>query len=285
MKSKTVFYCTECGNEFPRWTGQCTACGSWNTVVEQPAVQKTGSKSEALKAGIRRIPKLLSELDSEEELRFSTGIDELDRVLGGGAVKGSLVLFGGAPGVGKSTLLLQICEHICETQSVLYVTGEESEHQLKMRAERLGVRNGTLLVLSETNMDDILSAIEDVKPDTLIIDSIQTLYSPELTSGAGSVAQVKECTNALMKIAKTYGVTVFVIGHVNKEGAIAGPKACCISRAFRPPITEYSIPQKTDSAQQTRSAFLKWTTLDFTAYLIPPKCCFSEGRKKPREPA
>ena len=131
MKSKTVFYCTECGNEFPRWTGQCTACGSWNTVVEQPAVQKTGSKSEALKPGIRRIPKLLSELDSEEELRFSTGIDELDRVLGGGAVKGSLVLFGGAPGVGKSTLLLQICEHICETQSVLYVTGEESEHQLK----------------------------------------------------------------------------------------------------------------------------------------------------------
>ena len=224
MKSKTVFYCTECGNEFPRWTGQCTACGSWNTVVEQPAVQKTGSKSEALKPGIRRIPKLLSELDSEEELRFSTGIDELDRVLGGGAVKGSLVLFGGAPGVGKSTLLLQICEHICETQSVLYVTGEESEHQLKMRAERLGVSNGTLLVLSETNMDDILSAIEDVKPDTLIIDSIQTLYSPELTSGAGSVAQVKECTNALMKIAKTYGVTVFVIGHVNKEGAIAGPK-------------------------------------------------------------
>lgn len=223
MKAKTMFYCTECGNEFPKWMGQCSACGSWNTIVEEPSQTGSTSKNNRRRASGNK-PKTLSELGNEVELRFTTGIDELDRVLGGGAVKGSLVLFGGAPGVGKSTLLLQICENICANQLVLYVTGEESEHQLKMRAERLGVKTGGLLVLSETNMEEILNAIEDTKPDVLIIDSIQTLYSPEVSSGAGSVAQVKECTNSLMRIAKITGITVFVIGHVNKEGAIAGPK-------------------------------------------------------------
>ena len=222
MKQKTTYYCTECGNEFPKWMGQCSSCGSWNTVIEAPA--ETKSTKNAVSRGIKRLPRTLAELDTAEEERFSSGIAELDRVLGGGCVKGSLVLFGGSPGIGKSTLLLQICEYICREQTVLYVTGEESERQLKMRAERLKVRTGNLFVLSETNMDDILDTLETAKPDMLIIDSIQTLYSPELNSSAGSVAQVKECTNALMKIAKTYGVTVFVIGHVNKEGAIAGPK-------------------------------------------------------------
>ncbi len=223
MKTKTMYYCTECGNEFPRWMGQCTACGRWNTIIEQP-VQKGNTSRDDRKKGAAGKPKHLSELDNDVELRFSTGMEELDRVLGGGAVKGSLVLFGGAPGVGKSTLLLQICEYICTNQLVLYVTGEESEHQLKLRAERLGVKAGSLLVLSETNMEEILSAVDEINPDMLIIDSIQTLYSPEVTSGAGSVAQVKECTNALMKVSKSMGITVFVIGHVNKEGAIAGPK-------------------------------------------------------------
>ena len=222
MKQKTTYYCTECGNEFPKWMGQCSSCGSWNTVIEAPA--ETKSTKNAVSRGIKRLPRTLAELDTAEEERFSSGIAELDRVLGGGCVKGSLVLFGGSPGIGKSTLLLQICEYICREQTVLYVTGEESERQLKMRAERLKVRTGNLFVLSETNMDDILDTLESAKPDMLIIDSIQTLYSPELNSSAGSVAQVKECTNSLMKIAKTYGVTVFVIGHVNKEGAIAGPK-------------------------------------------------------------
>lgn len=222
MKQKTTYYCTECGNEFPKWMGQCSSCGSWNTVIEAPAESK--SAKNAVSRGIKRLPRTLAELDTAEEERFSSGIAELDRVLGGGCVKGSLVLFGGSPGIGKSTLLLQICEYICREQTVLYVTGEESERQLKMRAERLKVRTGNLFVLSETNMDDILDTLESAKPDMLIIDSIQTLYSPDLNSSAGSVAQVKECTNQLMKIAKTYGVTVFVIGHVNKEGAIAGPK-------------------------------------------------------------
>ena len=224
MKSKTIFYCTECGNEYPKWMGQCPACGSWNKLVEQEFVKPEKKAQTAVKSQLRRYPKTLAELDTTEEIRFSTGIDELDRVLGGGAVKGSLVLVGGAPGIGKSTLLLQICEFIGNSLQVLYVSGEESERQLKMRAERLGVSSSGLLILSETNMGDILDAIEQAKPDMLIIDSIQTLYSPELNSSPGSVSQVKECTNSLMQIAKTYGVTTFVIGHVNKEGAIAGPK-------------------------------------------------------------
>lgn len=225
MKNKTIFYCTECGNEYPKWLGQCPACGSWNSLVEQEFVKPDKKVAQTTaKSNLKRYPKTLAELDTTEEIRFSTGIDELDRVLGGGAVRGSLVLVGGAPGIGKSTLLLQICEYICNSLRVLYVSGEESERQLKMRAERLNVSSSGLLVLSETNMSEILNALEHTKPDMLIIDSIQTLYSPELNSSPGSVSQVKECTNELMQIAKTYGVTTFVIGHVNKEGAIAGPK-------------------------------------------------------------
>lgn len=225
MKSKTTFFCTECGNEFPRWSGQCSACGAWNTIVEQ-TVKKEDKRAAAsgAKKPVAKRPVSLKEVDITEEIRFDTGLGELDRVLGGGGVKGSLVLVGGAPGIGKSTLMLQICQHIGREHSILYVTGEESERQLKMRAQRLGVTSENLLILSETNISDILEAVSETDPEILIVDSIQTLYSPDLTSAPGSVGQVKDCTMTLMQLAKGSGVTVFVIGHVNKEGAIAGPK-------------------------------------------------------------
>ncbi len=229
MKSKTVFFCTECGNEFPKWSGKCTACGAWNTIVERPAEEKrrpvSGRRGREMPAsGLGHRARPITELTSTEELRFATGMGELDRVLGGGAVKGSLVLVGGAPGIGKSTLMLQICAQLCHTGDVLYVSGEESEHQLKMRAERLNVCTPNLYVLSETNLSDIIEAVHTLKPNILIIDSIQTMFSDALDTPPGSIGQVKECTMALMQLAKGEGITVFVIGHVNKEGSIAGPK-------------------------------------------------------------
>lgn len=228
MKQKILFYCTECGNETPKWAGKCPACGAWNTIVEQPepAVSaKSGGRSGGSR-GRLAAPKVqpVTELDSDEEIRFPTGMGELDRVLGGGAVKGSLVLVGGAPGIGKSTLMLQICSKLCEFSKVLYVSGEESTHQLKLRARRLQVDSASLYVLSETGLDEVLGAVEAEKPDVLIVDSIQTLCREDLDSPAGSVSQVKECTMTLMHLAKSQGITVFVIGHVNKEGSIAGPK-------------------------------------------------------------
>ena len=223
MKSKTVFYCTECGNETGKWSGQCPACGAWNTLKEAPTGLSTG-KSSAQKAARRiNLPKKIAELDDEEELRFSTGVSELDRVLGGGAVRGSLVLFGGAPGIGKSTLLLQICGNL-KGQKILYVTGEESQRQLKMRAGRLGVAGEELYVLAETDINTVVQAVEDILPDVLIIDSVQTMYNNEIASAPGSISQVKDTTMAVMHLAKTLGTTAFVVGHVNKEGAIAGPK-------------------------------------------------------------
>lgn len=176
------------------------------------------------RAGENRKPKTLQEVDCDSEVRFQTGLGELDRVLGGGAVRGSLVLVGGAPGIGKSTLLLQICSHLGKTLRVLYVSGEESETQIKLRANRLGVATDRLFLLSETDLTALLDATNDLKPDILIADSIQTLYSRENTSSPGSISQVKDCTMALMQLAKTSGITVFVVGHVNKEGSIAGPK-------------------------------------------------------------
>lgn len=223
MKSKSVFFCTACGNETPRWQGRCPSCGEWNSIVEQEQTSLKGVKPTAIRGEGRR-PRTLKEVDCNSEVRFFTGLSELDRVLGGGAVKGSLVLVGGAPGIGKSTLLLQICSELGKTQKVLYVSGEESETQIKLRANRLGVTTENLFVLSETDLSSLVEAAEELKPDILIADSIQTLYSRENTSSPGSVSQVKDCTMVLMQLAKTSGITVFVVGHVNKEGSIAGPK-------------------------------------------------------------
>lgn len=224
-KAKTLFYCTECGNETPKWQGRCSACGAWNTIVEQPAVEtKKKASISAGVGGMFRKPKAIAEVEAADELRFNTGMNELDRVLGGGAVKGSLVLVGGAPGIGKSTLMLQICDNLCRFADVLYVSGEESERQIKLRAQRLGIRSEGLYLFSETNLDDIVAAVQEQKPDILIVDSIQTIYNRDSTSSPGSVAQVKECTMALMHLAKGMGVTVFVVGHINKEGSLAGPK-------------------------------------------------------------
>ena len=222
---KTLFYCTECGNETPKWAGRCPACGAWNTVVERPEPAAKG-RGRASSARVAALPRALpvTELGDSAEIRFSTGMGELDRVLGGGAVKGSLVLVGGAPGIGKSTLMLQICGRLCQFAKVLYVSGEESQHQLKLRAQRLRVESEHLLVLSETGLGEMLEAVRQEQPDVLIVDSIQTLYNDALDSPAGSVSQVKDCTMALMQLAKGNNITVFVIGHVNKEGSIAGPK-------------------------------------------------------------
>lgn len=223
MKSKTVFLCTNCGNETPKWAGRCPACGQWNTLEEYTP---TPAAKTAAVSSVRRtaVAKRLSEVTTDETLRFTTGMSELDRVLGGGAVKGSLVLVSGAPGIGKSTLLLQICEHILREQTVLYVSGEESEQQLKLRAQRLGVQGDGLFLLCETNLDEILAAAERLKPDLLITDSVQTLFSEDKPASPGSVTQVRDCTMRLMQYCKSSGVTVFLVGHINKEGAIAGPK-------------------------------------------------------------
>ena len=220
-KQKTVYICSECGSETPNWAGKCPSCGAWNTLTEL-RLDKAGSKvrdvSRAAKA------KKLEELDSTEEIRFSTGISEFDRVLGGGAVSGSLVLVGGAPGIGKSTLLLQMCAACGRERRILYVSGEESERQLKLRADRLGVSGGELYVLAETDLDSILSAAESLQPDIVIIDSIQTVSNGDLSSAPGSIAQVRECTMRIMRLCKEKNLTIFVVGHINKEGSIAGPK-------------------------------------------------------------
>ena len=230
MKAKTLFYCIECGNETPKWQGKCPACGAWNTVVERPPEQSptkktSGSRGKGSALGVPvRQPQRISEVETTDELRFCTGMGELDRVLGGGAVKGSLVLVGGAPGIGKSTLMFQICDNFCNFAKVLYVSGEESERQIKLRAERLKVRGEGLYLLGETNLDNMIDAVHTLRPDVLIVDSIQTMYHSEVNSAPGSITQVKECTMALMQLAKGENITVFVIGHVNKEGSIAGPK-------------------------------------------------------------
>ena len=223
-KTKTVFYCTSCGNESPKWQGRCNACGAWNTMEEHIEKPVAVGKARSAPVGMSRSPRKIREVDSGDEIRFSTGMGELDRVLGGGAVAGSLVLVGGAPGIGKSTLLLQICDSLCTGRKVLYVSGEESERQLKLRAQRLGVSPEELYILSETRLSDILETVDQMEPDIVIADSIQTLYNEENESSPGSVSQVKDCTMALMQMSKSKGIMVFVVGHINKDGNIAGPK-------------------------------------------------------------
>ena len=223
-KAKTIFYCTACGNESPKWQGRCPACGAWNTLEEHIEKPTAPGRAKTAPVGMSRTPKTLQQVDTLSEIRFSTGMSELNRVLGGGAVAGSLVLVGGAPGIGKSTLLLQICNQLCAERSVLYVSGEESEQQLKLRAQRLGVAPENLYILSETRLSDVLEAVEETKPDILIVDSVQTLYNEENDSSPGSVSQVKDCTMSMMQLSKSQGITVFVVGHINKDGAIAGPK-------------------------------------------------------------
>ena len=245
-KAKTVFYCTNCGNETPKWMGRCPSCGAYNTMEEHVEKPVAAGKAKSAPVGMSRKPQRIREITSDGEIRFSTGMGELDRVLGGGAVAGSLVLVGGAPGIGKSTLLLQICSSLCVGRRVLYVSGEESERQLKLRAERLGVAPEELFILSETRLSDIVDAAEAMKPDILIVDSIQTLYNEENESSPGSVSQVKDCTMTMMQLSKSQGITVFVVGHINKDGNIAGPKVLehmvdCVLYFEGDPKTHYRL--------------------------------------------
>ena len=245
-KTKTVFCCTNCGYETPKWMGRCPGCGAYNTMQEHIEKPVAPGRAKSAPVGMSRQPQRLSQVDSGDELRFSTGMGELDRVLGGGAVAGSLVLVGGAPGIGKSTLLLQICNSLCQGRRVLYVSGEESERQLKLRAERLHVNSDELFILSETRLSDILETVEELKPDILIVDSIQTLYNESNESAPGSISQVKDCTMALLQLSKSEGLTVFVVGHINKDGNIAGPKVLehmvdCVMYFEGDPNTSYRL--------------------------------------------
>ena len=225
MKQKTVYLCSDCGYESPKWYGKCPSCGAWNTLSEYKVKPETATRGVlAVPERGQNKPVLLTEIDSATESRFQSGIGELDRVLGGGAVHGSFVLVGGEPGIGKSTLLLQMCQEMCRTAKVLYVSGEESLKQIKMRASRLGIRSAQLFVLAETDMDEIVHETDLLEPDILIIDSIQTVYRRDLTAAPGGTTQIKECAMSLMQYAKRHSVTIFIVGHVNKEGTLAGPK-------------------------------------------------------------
>ena len=221
-KAKTVFVCSECGNESPKWLGKCPACNSWNTFYEQKIEKYTDTNK--IERKINNTPKPLNSYVGQEANRTSTGYLELDRVLGGGLVKGSLILLGGEPGIGKSTLILQLCEKVQGDGNVLYVSGEESAEQIKLRADRLEVKNNELMFLGETDIDVIKDAIFEMKPKLVIIDSIQTMYSEEITAAAGSVSQVREITAQIMRMCKAQQITTIIIGHVTKEGNIAGPR-------------------------------------------------------------
>ena len=220
--AKTIFVCNECGYESAKWMGKCPACNSWNTFFEQKVEKITENGVKKLKE--RNEPKALNSYKGQEVSRISTGFGELDRVLGGGIVKGSLILLGGEPGIGKSTLILELCDKIKGEGKVLYVSGEESAEQIKLRADRLGINNDDILFLGETDIDIVKENIEEIQPKLVIIDSIQTMYSDELTAAAGSVSQVREITAQIMRICKSKQITTIIIGHVTKDGTIAGPR-------------------------------------------------------------
>ncbi len=221
-KAKQIYFCQECGNESSKWLGQCPACKAWNTFVEEKIVVGTNKHSGKKEA---TVPISILEVTTTEDTRIGTGMKELNRVLGGGIVKGSLTLVGGDPGIGKSTLLLQVCRNLTSIEhKVLYASGEESLQQIKMRAERLGGFTKDMLLLCETDLDMVENAITKAHPEVVIIDSIQTMYIEEVGSGAGSVSQVREVTSRLMRIAKQLNVAIFIVGHVTKEGTVAGPR-------------------------------------------------------------
>ena len=224
-KNATVFFCQECGYESSKWMGQCPACKQWNTFVEEKVVSACNSKG--VKSAIRESskPAVLSEISLEEEDRITTGLEELDRVLGGGLVAGSLTLVGGDPGIGKSTLLLQVCRNLSgDNREVLYVSGEESLKQIKLRANRLGVFNEHLKLLCETSLSVIEETIRHTKPGIVVVDSIQTMYQEEISSAPGSVSQVREATSVFLQLAKGLNISIFIVGHVTKEGTVAGPR-------------------------------------------------------------
>ena len=222
-KAKSVFVCNECGYESPKWLGKCPACNSWNTFFEQKIVEtKSSATGKAIKE--KATPQVLDEVVGKNESRINTGIAELNRVLGGGLVKGSLVLLGGEPGIGKSTLILELCDKITGNGKVLYVSGEESAEQVKIRADRLEIKNNNIMFLGETDIDIIEETILAMNPKLVIIDSIQTMYSEEITSAAGTVSQVREITARIMRICKGHQITTIIIGHVTKDGNIAGPR-------------------------------------------------------------
>lgn len=224
-KNKTIYICSNCGYESPKWYGKCPTCGEWDTLNEEQIITTTPTKKASknvLQGGFGALK--LSQIDSSSELRYNTGVGELNRVLGGGLVKGSLVLLCGDPGIGKSTLLLQICEKLANNMTVLYVSGEESAYQLKMRAKRLGVDSEKLLIMTQTDAEQICEYIRTEKPDVVMIDSVQTMSISDISSSAGSVTQVRECTNLFMRTAKNNDISIILVGHVNKDGNIAGPK-------------------------------------------------------------
>ncbi len=225
-KVKSVFVCSECGYETPKWMGKCPSCGSWNTMSEVIKNEAAAGRDRQQRSvtGYTSNAHYLNDVNIDAEIRYKTGIKELDTVLGGGIVKGALILLSGDPGIGKSTLLMQMCGTLSDTMKVLYVSGEESARQLKLRANRLGVTEGNLVVMAETDIDTVVAYIENEKPDLVMLDSIQTMNCRELSSSQGSVAQVRECTNLLLRTGKSLEIPIIIVGHVNKDGNIAGPK-------------------------------------------------------------
>ncbi len=220
-KTKSAFFCQDCGHESPKWLGKCPGCHSWNTLIEEIKVKKSSSSPFSRKASEAN-PKQLNEIQEKDNPKFSLNDSELNRVLGGGVVQGSLILIGGDPGIGKSTLMLQLA--IKENIKILYVSGEESEQQIKMRAERIGIENQSCFILTETNLDAILNHTSSIEPKLIVIDSIQTLHSNQIESAPGSVSQVRECTSQLLRLAKEKNIAILLIGHITKDGSIAGPK-------------------------------------------------------------
>ena len=224
-KKLQIYYCKECGTESSKWQGQCPGCGAWNTLEEAPVVKTTSGKQKVMPVGELVKPSKMSEISTERTPRLQIGIHELDRVLGGGIVSGSLILVGGDPGIGKSTLLLQMCKHLSDQkEKVLYVSGEESLQQIKMRGERIGNFSDSIYLLAETNIAAIEGAIDSLQPRVAVIDSIQTMYDDGVDAAPGSVSQVREITGVLLRIAKKKGITIFIVGHVTKEGNVAGPR-------------------------------------------------------------